>query len=232
MKQNTEDVYKEFKHMLGSGALRILLNVKIGESTLDGLAEQLHRDNAQFHDNNVDIAKCYKFLKCQLNKFGLTGIQQIVDEKIDLTALFKFKFISQIEDSDVNFLIPDAWAILRLPNIEDRRKVSYRIFSSCVKTGSVNLSNKIPNFNGFKESDGKFEWNEPQGIKFLLFKDRMCQFNQYAADYLKNYYVTPYLKNTGETENTAQILSIVQVMKGWKKYPTSLHSEYKKLSNC
>lgn len=217
MKQNTEDVYKEFKHMLGSGALRILLNVKIGESTLDGLAEQLHRDNAQFHDNNVDIAKCYKFLKCQLNKFGLTSIQQIVDEKTDFTALFKFKFISQIEDSEVNFLIPDAWTILRLPNIEDRRKVSYRIFSSCVKTGSVKLSDKIPNFNGFKENDGKFEWREPSGIKFLLYKDRMCQFNEYAADYLNKYYVTPYLKNAEETENTVQILSIDQVMKGWKK---------------
>ena len=217
MKQNTEDEYKEFKHMLGSGALRILLNVKIGESTLNGLAEQLHRDNAQFNDNNVDIAKCYKFLKYQLNKLGLTGIQQIVDEKTDLTALFKFKFASKIEDSEVNFLIPDAWAILRLPNIEDRRKISYRIFSSCVKTGSVKLSDKIPNFNGFKESDGKFEWREPSGMKFLLYKDRMCVFNEYAADYLKNYYVTPYLKNTGETENTVQILSTVQVIKGWKK---------------
>lgn len=217
MKQNTEDVYKEFKHMLGSGALRILLNVKIGESTLDGLAEQLHRDNAQFNDNTVDIAKCYKFLKYQLKKLGLIGIQQIVDEKTDLTALFKFKFASKIEDSEVNFLIPDAWAILRLPNIEDRRKISYRIFSSCVKTGSVKLSDKIPNFNGFKESDGKFEWREPSGIKFLLYKDRMCVFNEYAADYLKNYYVTPYLKNTGETENTVQILSTDQVIKGWKK---------------
>lgn len=217
MKQNTEDVYKEFKHMLGSGALRILLNVKIGESTLDGLAEQLHRDNAQFNDNNVDIAKCYKFLKYQLNKFGLTGIQQIVDEETDLTALFKFKFISQIEDSEVNFLIPDAWAILRLPNIEDRRKISYRIFSSCVKTGSVELSDKIPNFNGFKENDGKFEWREPSGIKFLLYKNRMCEFNEYAAYYLNNYYVAPYLKSAGETENTVEILSIDQVMKGWKK---------------
>ncbi|MBU2883658.1 hypothetical protein KO525_16610 [Psychrosphaera sp. B3R10] len=224
MKQNTEDVYKEFKHMLGSGALRILLNVKIGESTLDGLAEQLHRDNAQFNDNNVDIAKCYKFLKYQLNKFGLTGIQQIVDEKTDLTALFKFKFISQIEDSEVNFLIPDAWAILRLPNIEDRRKISYRIFSSCVKTGSVKLSDKIPNFNGFKENDGKFEWRESSGIKFLLYKDRMCEFNEYAADYLNNYYVAPYLKNAGETEKTVQILSIDQVMKGWKISPLSSNS--------
>ena len=217
MKQNTEDVYKEFKHMLGSGALRILLNVKIGESTLDGLAEQLHRDNAQFNDNNVDIAKCYKFLKYQLKKLGLIGIQQIVDEKTDLTALFKFKFISQIEDSEVNFLVPDAWAILRLPNIEDRRKVSYRIFSSCIKTGSVKLSDKIPNFNGFKENDGKFEWREPSGIKFLLYKNRMCEFNEYAADYLNNYYVAPYLKNAEETENTVEILSIDQVMKGWKK---------------
>ena len=53
MNQEKKEMFKEFKYMLGSGALRILLNIKIGEPALDGLAEQLHRDNAQFHNNNI-----------------------------------------------------------------------------------------------------------------------------------------------------------------------------------
>ena len=91
MNQEKEEMFKEFKHMLGSGALRILLNIKIGEPALDGLAEQLHRDNAQFHNNNINIAKCYKFLKYQLNKFGLEGIQQVEKDEIDLQLNFSIE---------------------------------------------------------------------------------------------------------------------------------------------
>jgi hypothetical protein len=214
MNQEKEEMFKEFKHMLGSGALRILLNIKIGEPALDGLAEQLHRDNAQFHNNNINIAKCYKFLKYQLNKFGLAGIQQIDKDEIDLTRLFRFKFDFKTEDSEVNFLIPDAWAILRLPNTEDQRIIRYRIFMNCTHkdVDSVKLSETIMSLHHIAQSQDKFEWVAPAGIKFVLYKERMLGFSEYATDYLERNYAQPYLQWIKGQNTRPKILTLPEII--------------------
>ena len=214
MNEEKKEMFKEFKHMLGSGALRILLNIKMGEPALDGLAEQLHRDNAQFHNNNINIAKCYKFLKYQLNKFGLVGIQQVEKDEIDLTRLFRFKFDFKIEDSEVNFLIPDAWSILRLPNTEDQRIIRYRIFFNCTHkdVDSVKLSETIMSLHHVAQSKDKFEWVTPSGIKFVLYKDRMLGFSEYATDYLERNYVQPYLQWTKGQNTRPKILTLSEII--------------------
>ena len=214
MNQEKEEMFKEFKHMLGSGALRILLNIKIGEPALDGLAEQLHRDNAQFHNNNINIAKCYKFLKYQLNKFGLAGIQQIDKDEIDLTRLFRFKFDFKTEDSEVNFLIPDAWAILRLPNTEDQRIIRYRIFMNCTHkdVDSVKLSETIMSLHHIAQSQDKFEWVARAGIKFVLYKERMLGFSEYATDYLERNYAQPYLQWIKGQNTRPKILTLPEII--------------------
>lgn len=214
MNEEKKEMFKEFKHMLDSGALRILLNIKIGEPALDGLAEQLHRDNAQFHNNNINIAKCYKFLKYQLDKFGLEGIQQVDRDEIDLTRLFRFKFDFRIEDSEVNFLIPDAWAILRLPNTEDQRIIRYRIFMNCTHkdVDSVRLSETIMSLHRITESQDKFEWVAPSGIKFVLYKERMLGFSEYAMDYLERNYVQPYLQWAKGQNTRPKILTLPEII--------------------
>ncbi|MCQ8890904.1 hypothetical protein NQT72_15525 [Pseudoalteromonas carrageenovora] len=214
MNEEKKEMFREFKHMLGSGALRILLNIKIGEPALDGLAEQLHRDNAQFHNNNINIAKCYKFLKYQLDKFGLAGIQQVDRDEIDLTRLFRFKFDFRIEDSEVNFLIPDAWAILRLPNTEDQRIIRYRIFmnSTHKDVDSVKLSETIMSLHHIAQSQDKFEWIAPSGIKFVLYEEKMLGFSEYATDYLERYYVQPYLQWTKGQNTRPKILTLPEII--------------------
>ena len=176
MNQEKKEMFKEFKHLLGSGALRILLNIKIGEPALDGLAEQLHRDNAQFHNNNINIAKCYKFLKYQLNKFGLVGIQQV--EK------------------------------------DDQRIIRYRIFFNCTHkdVDSVKLSETIMSLHHVAQSQDKFEWVTPSGIKFVLYKDRMLGFSEYATDYLERNYVQPYVKWSKGEKTCPKILTLPEII--------------------
>lgn len=214
MNQEKKEMFKEFKHMLGSGALRILLNIKIGDPALNGLAEQLHRDNAQFHNNNINIAKCYKFLKYQLNKFGLAGIQQVEKDEIDLTRLFKFKFDFKIEDCEVNLLIPDAWAILRLPITEDQRIIRYKIFYNCThkSVDSVKLSETIMSLYHVSQSQDKFEWIAPSGIKFVLYKDRILGFSEYATDYLERNYIQPYVKWSKGEKTYPKILTLPEII--------------------
>ncbi|MBE0362454.1 hypothetical protein PULV_a3093 [Pseudoalteromonas ulvae UL12] len=193
MNQETEEEFKEFKHMLGSGALRMLLNIKIGEPILDGLAEQLSRDNAQFHDNNINVAKCYKFLKYQLSEFGIKGIELLEKDQVNLQKLFNKKVFSyDSTNSEINYFIPDAWAVLSVPCIEDRRKNEYRIFSNCFYTDSIKLSSVFTSFNQVNETSAGFEWNEQSGVKYLLYKERFSKFTPYALEYLTKYYITPY----------------------------------------
>ncbi len=217
MNYELQEEYKEFKHMLGSGALRILLNIKMGESALDGVSEQLCRDNAKFHNNVIDIAKCYKFLKYQLSQFGLIGIHRVDKEQIDITRLFKHKFDFRVEDSEVNFLIPDAWAVLRLPNLEDRRKVGYRIFSNFDSNDTIKLSEVFTNLEGFNDSNDRFEWVEPSGKKYLLYKERMSGFSNYASDYLANYYVEPFSNDNVNNKKTPKILTQLEIESRLKK---------------